>query len=151
MDARQGALLSGLDAAGRASAACLGVRRRSSASLDAGSGWTWSICLFTGIGGEAWAEAAKEIAAETGLDIAAHVIGPGRDYQDYAGDWAVAREIGEAGCLLVRPDHFIGYRHATAATDAKARLTQALETILGQKLSAEGADVGAGNSRASDW
>ena len=107
--------------------------------------------LFTGIGGEAWAEAAQEIAAQSGLDIVAHVIGPGRDYQDYAGDWAVAREIGEAGCLLVRPDHFIAFRHAVAASDAKAKLTQALEAVLGQKLTAAGAEVGAGNSRASDW
>ena len=102
-------------------------------------------------GGEAWAEAAQEIAAQSGLDIVAHVIGPGRDYQDYAGDWAVAREIGEAGCLLVRPDHFIAFRHAVAASDAKAKLTQALEAVLGQKLTAAGAEVGAGNSRASDW
>ena len=88
--------------------------------------------LFTGIGGEAWAEAAREIAAETDIDIVAHVIGPGRDYQDYAGDWANAREIEEAGCLLVRPDQFVAYRHPVAATDAKAKLTRSVVARVGQ-------------------
>jgi len=109
------------------------------------------FAVFTGIGGEAWAEAARQISAETGLDIVAHVIGPGRDYQDYAGDWASAREIGEAGCILVRPDQFVAYRHPTAAVDAKAKLTQALSRVLGKPISAACEEVGAGNSRPSDW
>jgi 2,4-dichlorophenol 6-monooxygenase len=109
------------------------------------------FALFTGIGGEAWAEAAREIAAETGVDIVAHVIGPGRDYQDYAGDWANVREIEEAGCILVRPDQFVAYRHPVAATDAKAKLTEALSRVLGKLISATSEKVGAGNSRQADW
>jgi 2,4-dichlorophenol 6-monooxygenase len=109
------------------------------------------FAVFTGIGGEAWAEAAAAISAETGLDIVAHVIGPGRDYQDYAGDWAVARETDEAGCILVRPDQFVAWRHAGAAADAKAKLTDALGKLLGKPLSAATSAVGAGNSRPSDW
>jgi 2,4-dichlorophenol 6-monooxygenase len=107
--------------------------------------------VLTGIGGEAWAAAAKEIAAESGLDIVAHVVGPHRDYEDFTGDWARASEIEEAGCLLVRPDQFIAFRHFGAAQDAKARLSAALETVLGRPLSATGADLGASNSRLSDW
>jgi len=109
------------------------------------------FALFTGIGGEAWAEAAREIAAETGIDIVAHVIGPGRDYQDYAGDWANVREIEEAGCILVRPDQFVAYRHPAAATDAKAKLTEALSRVLDKPISAGSETVGAGNSRLADW
>jgi 2,4-dichlorophenol 6-monooxygenase len=109
------------------------------------------FALFTGIGGEAWAEAAREIAAETDIDIVAHVIGPGRDYQDYAGDWANTREIEEAGCILVRPDQFVAYRHLVAATDAKAKLTEALSRVLGRPISAVSEKVGAGNSRQADW
>lgn len=109
------------------------------------------FALFTGIGGEAWAEAAREIAVETDIDIAAHVIGPGRDYQDYAGDWANAREIEEAGCILVRPDQFVAYRHPVAASDAKAKLTEALSRVLGKPISAVSEKVGAGNSRLADW
>jgi 2,4-dichlorophenol 6-monooxygenase len=32
------------------------------------------------------------------------VIGPGREYIDLYGDWAGAREVGEDGRVLVRPD-----------------------------------------------
>jgi 2,4-dichlorophenol 6-monooxygenase len=109
------------------------------------------FAIFTGIGGEGWAAAAEEIAAETGLEIDVRVIGPGRDYQDYAGDWAVMREIGEAGCLLVRPDQFVAWRAHEAAADAKAKLGAALSQVLGQPLSAKGAELGASNSRLSDW
>lgn len=107
--------------------------------------------LLTGIGGEAWVEAARQIAGDTGLDLTAHVIGPDRDYQDYTGDWAVAREIDEAGCLLVRPDQFIAFRHTGAPADARADLMQALTRVLGQAPSARTATVGAGNSRGADW
>ena len=111
------------------------------------------FAVLTGIGGEAWADAAKEIARETGLDLVAHVIGPHRDYEDFAGDWARASEIEEAGCLLVRPDQFIAFRQFGAPTDAKATLTGALETVLGRPLSSARAEtaVSVGNSRPSDW
>ena len=107
--------------------------------------------LLTGIGGEAWVEAALQIAGDTGLDLVAHVIGPDRDYQDYTGDWAVVREIDEAGCILVRPDQFIAFRHAGAPADARAALMQALTRVLGQTPSARAETVGAGNSRGADW
>jgi 2,4-dichlorophenol 6-monooxygenase len=107
--------------------------------------------VLTGIGGEAWIEAVRRIRAETGFDIEAHVIGPGRDYSDFAGDWARACEIEEAGCLLVRPDHFIAFRSLKAPADARSQLTQALGQVLGRPLSAEARELGAGNSCASDW
>jgi 2,4-dichlorophenol 6-monooxygenase len=107
--------------------------------------------VLTGIGGEAWVEAARALAAETGLDIAAHVIGPDRDFADFTGDWARAREIEEGGCLLVRPDQFIAYRQFGPAEDAKARLAAALGQVLGKPLSAADEAVGVSNSRPSDW
>jgi 2,4-dichlorophenol 6-monooxygenase len=107
--------------------------------------------VLTGIGGEGWVEAAKSIAAETGFDIAAYVIGPDRDFADFTGDWARAREIADGGCLLVRPDQFIAYRHPAPALDAEARLRAALEAILGKPLSSARAEAGASNSRPSDW
>ena len=109
------------------------------------------FAVLTGIGGEAWAQAAREIAEEMGLDLVAYVIGPHRDYEDFAGDWARACEIEEGGCLLVRPDQFVAYRHFAAAADAKQRLSAALEAVLGKPLSAGGQEVGASNSRPSDW
>lgn len=89
--------------------------------------------LITGIGGESWVEAAKTVAAQTGVDIQAFVIGPGRDFQDLYGDWATQSEIAEAGCVLVRPDGYICFRHATESTMAVELLSNAMAQILGRK------------------
>jgi 2,4-dichlorophenol 6-monooxygenase len=87
--------------------------------------------VLTGIGGEAWVEAAEKISAETGVEIAAYVIGPGRDAFDVFGAWAEAREIAESGCLLVRPDMHVGFRAHAVAANATDQLRSALQKILG--------------------
>jgi 2,4-dichlorophenol 6-monooxygenase len=107
--------------------------------------------VLTGIGGEAWVEAARAIQMESGLDLQAHVIGPDRDYADLTGDWARTCEIEEAGCLLVRPDQFVAFRAFGAPSDAKAQLSMALQQVLGAPLSAKSGQIGASNSRPSDW
>jgi 2,4-dichlorophenol 6-monooxygenase len=88
------------------------------------------FCLLTGIAGQAWAEAADRVAAELGIDLAAHVIGPGRHYTDLYDDWARAREVGEDGCVLVRPDAHVGWRAAGAAEDPAGELRRVLRLIL---------------------
>ncbi len=91
-----------------------------------------AFTLLTGIGGEAWVEAAKAEAAKRGLSINTRVIGPRRDYEDHTGDWARAREIADGGCLLVRPDHHVAFRaKGTSATAAKD-LGVALIAVLGK-------------------
>ena len=87
--------------------------------------------MLTGIGGEAWVAAAKAAGKTLGLEIEAHVIGPRRDYEDYVGDWARAREIADAGCLLVRPDHHVAWRAMTASKTAEKDLMSALKSVLG--------------------
>ena len=89
--------------------------------------------LLTGIGGEAWVEAAKTVSAETGVEIVASVIGPGRHAFDVFGAWAVAREVGETGCLLVRPDQHVGFRAEAAGADATQQLRAAMQQILGRQ------------------
>jgi 2,4-dichlorophenol 6-monooxygenase len=92
--------------------------------------------LFTGIGGEAWVTAAQNIAAARNLPITIALIGPDREYEDLHGEWANIREIDEAGAVLARPDMQIAFRakHAAASVqDAEARLTAALDHILGRK------------------
>ncbi|MFI6804945.1 FAD-dependent oxidoreductase [Streptomyces luteogriseus] len=83
--------------------------------------------LLTGIGGEAWVRAAEEQQVE----IATVVIGPGQQYEDPYGDWARLREIPDAGALLVRPDGFVAFRHASVGADAAELLAAALRRILG--------------------
>jgi 2,4-dichlorophenol 6-monooxygenase len=86
--------------------------------------------VFTGIGGERWVEAARKEAAAQGIGIEGFVIGPGRDLTDLYGEWADAREIGETGCLLIRPDAHVGWRASEGGNEEK-RLASAVVRILG--------------------
>jgi 2,4-dichlorophenol 6-monooxygenase len=87
--------------------------------------------LFTGIGGEAWVAAARAISKNTGVEIATFVIGPGRDATDIFGEWPDLRGTAESGCILVRPDAYVGWRHNEAVADAFALLSGAVNSILG--------------------
>ena len=100
------------DLARRAPAACLGVRRdaarRSRRSTSAGQG---AFTLLTGIGGEGWVDGGRRRSARNSASPSArHVIGPRQHWQDLTGDWARAREVRDAGCVLVRPDHHVAWR-----------------------------------------
>jgi 2,4-dichlorophenol 6-monooxygenase len=88
------------------------------------------FALFTGISGEAWAAAAEEVAAELGIELVAHVVGPGREHIDLYDDWARTREVGESGCVLVRPDAHVGWRRHDLAADPAAELTRVLRALL---------------------
>jgi 2,4-dichlorophenol 6-monooxygenase len=90
-----------------------------------------TFTLITGIGGEAWVEAAKAEAKKRGITITTRVIGPRRDFEDHTGDWARAREIADGGCLLVRPDQHVAYRAMNASKSAAKDLSAALTSILG--------------------
>ncbi|MGO9958796.1 MAG: FAD-dependent oxidoreductase [Solirubrobacteraceae bacterium] len=86
--------------------------------------------VLTGISGQRWAVAAEPVAAELGIELSAHVIGPDREYTDLYDDWARLREVGEDGCVLVRPDVHVGWRAASLAEDPAGELCAALEAIL---------------------
>ncbi len=86
--------------------------------------------VLTGIGGEAWIDAAAAVGAEMGLEIVAHVIGPRQPHVDHVGDWARASEISDTGCLLIRPDQHVGWRAADMTSDPEGELRRVLKTIL---------------------
>lgn len=98
-------------------------------TLDIGGKGRFTV--LTGIGGEAWVDAARAAAERYGIAVEAFVIGPGREYEDLFGDWAEAREVGEAGCVLVRPDEYVAWR-AQDAADAEKRLIDVFGRILGR-------------------
>lgn len=89
--------------------------------------------LITGIGGEAWEEAAATVGKEIGLEIRVHVIGPRHAVVDHSGDWARAREIADSGCVLVRPDHHVAWRAEALGADPAADLRRILTRILARK------------------
>ncbi|MFC7340546.1 FAD-dependent oxidoreductase [Saccharopolyspora griseoalba] len=89
--------------------------------------------LFTGISGQAWADAVGEVGERLGVPIGAVVIGPGRAVTDLYFDWARAREVEEDGAVLVRPDKHVAWRADRLATDPVATLTDVLTGILSRK------------------
>jgi 2,4-dichlorophenol 6-monooxygenase len=86
--------------------------------------------VLTGISGQAWADAAKAAARSLGVEVDAHVIGPGREYTDVYDDWARLREVSESGCVLVRPDAHVGWRAHELPADPERELTAALAALL---------------------
>jgi len=86
--------------------------------------------ILTGRGGEAWATAAETVGADLGLDLKVHVIGPRQPFVDHTGDWARAREIGDTGCVLVRPDQHVAWRAEAMADDPAAALRRVMTKIL---------------------
>ena len=88
------------------------------------------FCLLTGPGGEAWKKAAEEVAEAVGVVIKAYSIGWREDYEDVYFDWAKRREVGEAGCVLVRPDRFVAWRVKEIVEDPKAKLEVVMRRVL---------------------
>jgi 2,4-dichlorophenol 6-monooxygenase len=97
------------------------------------------FALFTGIGGDGWANAAAQVSADLGIEIAAYVIGPGREVLDTYDDWARAREVSESGCVLVRPDAHVGWRSHYLVENPRAALAGVMETLLGHAARREAA------------
>ena len=89
--------------------------------------------LFTGLGGKGWAEAAKTVAANMGIVIEAHIIGPRQQYVAHTGDWARAREVGDAGCVITRPDQHVCWRHDGGNVDHAGELTRVFRKILAKQ------------------
>jgi putative polyketide hydroxylase len=76
--------------------------------------------LFTGCKGEAWLEAAREMAAR--MPNRAFVVGPGCEIQEAeeAGGFCAAYEISESGAVWVRPDGHVGWRSPAGVADPTA-------------------------------
>ncbi|PTX02345.1 FAD-dependent oxidoreductase [Pararhodobacter aggregans] len=86
--------------------------------------------LLTGLGGEAWADAAARVADRLGIDLVTHVIGPRQPYVDHGGDWARICEIRDSGCLLVRPDQHVAWRATAMTEDPEGDLFRVLRQVL---------------------
>jgi 2,4-dichlorophenol 6-monooxygenase len=86
--------------------------------------------LIAGEDGQAWCEAARELA-EAGAPLDAVRIGHiDGDLYDPRCMWLRRREIGPGGAILVRPDRFVAWRHAGAAETPFEELSNALGQIL---------------------
>jgi 2,4-dichlorophenol 6-monooxygenase len=100
-------------------------------TLDMAGGGGFSV--VTGFAGQAWAEAAQVCAAEFGIPL--RVVRIDEDgARDVYGSWQrVTDGLDERGCLLVRPDCVVAWRHSAPVDDpaqAIAGLREALTTVL---------------------
>ena len=87
--------------------------------------------LIAGEEGNAWYEAAKQIAQEQGLPLEAIRVSPfAGDWLDLRFDWLRQREISATGAVLVRPDRYIAWRALGASENPRAALESALNQIL---------------------
>ena len=59
-----------------------------------------------------------------------HIIGPRQRYIDHTGDWSRAREVGDMGVVVTRPDQRVCWRHDTLASDPQAELKRVMNAIL---------------------
>jgi 2,4-dichlorophenol 6-monooxygenase len=99
------------------------------------------FCLLIGHGGEAWRAAAIRLAERSGVDIGVVAIGPYLDWEDPYGRWQALSEVEEEGCVLVRPDHIVGWRSRTLPNDPAVELARALSIILDRPELGAGAAV----------
>jgi 2,4-dichlorophenol 6-monooxygenase len=90
-----------------------------------------SFVLIAGEDGAGWCEAARAVAAERGVPLAAVRIGHATgDYRDPRCAWLARREIGPRGTVLVRPDRFVAWRSLGAAADPRGALERAFAQVL---------------------
>jgi len=80
--------------------------------------------------GDAWIEAAAQVAEELGVPLKAYRIGLGGDVHDTYGEWGETSGVGETGCVLVRPDQFVAWRQERLPEDAADALRDALKATL---------------------
>ena len=93
--------------------------------------------LLTGIGGDCWREAATAVKAKYGVDVEVVTIGPqGCDALDIYADWYRQSEVDEDGCVLVRPDMYVGWRAKQATAQASELLVDVFGKLLGFKENA---------------
>jgi 2,4-dichlorophenol 6-monooxygenase len=112
-------------------------RGRGGAGADAGRGVGLAgvapgrFLLIAGEDGQAWWEAARQLAAEANVPLDALRIGHlDGDLYDPRCTWLRHRQIAGGGAVLVRPDWFIAWRHPAGTGDPRAALAAALSQIL---------------------
>lgn len=89
------------------------------------------FCLLTGLGGNAWKDAAREVGEGLRVDIVAYSIGWNQDYEDMYLEWEVRREVEEDGCVLVRPDRFVAWRSTKMVGSPGEKLKSVMKHVLG--------------------
>jgi 2,4-dichlorophenol 6-monooxygenase len=90
-----------------------------------------AFTLIAGEDGAAWCAAAREAAAERGIELVAVRVGHAEgDWLDPRLAFLRVREFGRAGAILVRPDRVIAWRSMGGAADPGRAIGAALDRVL---------------------
>ncbi|KAH7255201.1 FAD binding domain-containing protein [Fusarium redolens] len=92
--------------------------------------------LFTGIGGEPWKTAAKDVGEKLGVPLDVHAIGYRQQWEDFYFDWQRVRGVDDSGAVLVRPDRFVAWRCPRVLADKEGcteKLMTVMKSVLGFK------------------
>lgn len=89
-----------------------------------------SFGLIVGLDHRSWSEAAAQVSEQLGVEVVVHRVGGSGGILDAYGEWASVREVGDDGCVLVRPDRHVGWRSLGATEDPAAALGTAMRAIL---------------------
>jgi 2,4-dichlorophenol 6-monooxygenase len=89
--------------------------------------------------GEAWCEAARQLAVDGNVPLDAIRIGHlDGDLFDPRCSWLRHRDLGADGAVLVRPDRFVAWRSLSGTDNPRRTLEDALDQILGQAITDQG-------------
>ena len=88
------------------------------------------FALLTGVSGRRWADAARAVSGTSGSKSRPRSSVRAGEHIDLYDDWARLREVGEDGCVLVRPDAHVAWRAAAMAESPERELEAALRVIL---------------------
>ncbi len=87
------------------------------------------LALVAGADGRAWCDGAEQAAAELGVPLAAHRVGPG-GLADVDGRFDEIYGLGTDGATILRPDGVVAWRADGTTGDAAAEVAAALHTVL---------------------
>lgn len=87
--------------------------------------------LLTGIGGDAWREAAGMVTEKLRVPLQTHSIGFRQDWEDVYFEWESFCGVEESGVILVRPDRFVAWRAPKVLQDADACASKLLAVMCG--------------------
>jgi 2,4-dichlorophenol 6-monooxygenase len=91
-----------------------------------------AFLVLAGSDGQAWVDAAQQLASRRGVDVDAFCVGPDGDLVPEDDAWDRLRGHGDEGVILVRPDGHVALRLGTLGDDPLEALDAGLGAALGR-------------------
>jgi 2-polyprenyl-6-methoxyphenol hydroxylase-like FAD-dependent oxidoreductase len=86
--------------------------------------------LLAGPGGQAWCDAAGQVAADLDVPLVAHRVAPDGSLVDRGRSFPEVYGTGDAGAVVVRPDGIVAWRTTATAENSRADLEEIMRRLL---------------------